>query len=323
MEAGTSGVAYPFRHSAVTSSAAILSGAVDLKVAAAFYDRIKIIELDVFDTKLPEFLGPDYEYLADNGIIEIQGHHAAVGMNEGEPGHEYASAIQSHITACLFSPKERGSWIAEIAGNGLSRLYAALQLRENPHNELTPIVTSSLRWDGASDAIRLDRTPLPDDSGLEELLPVRATATRVIFNKLPMPGRDTPWDDILSFREAADTGLYAAQLRILLKRLGKEDDRRHVADLIETEFAAFEKRLEIFKKSKRHAKTQMVLPWMDVFHGLVKAVALAKPSEAALPYVQMEKQQIEISTAEQKITSDPYYMIEHVRSQLGWAYSAS
>jgi len=164
---------------------------------------------------------------------------------------------------------------------------------------------------------RFDREdPLPSDDQLEALLPVRATATRILFEKLPVPGRDTPWEDIFRLRQDADTGLYAARMRILLRRLAKEDDRRHVEDLIQTEFAEFESKLEWLKSGRRTAKIQMVMPWADLVHGLVKALALAKPSEALAPIFRTREELVKLNRAEEEVKKDPYYLIEHVRSRL-------
>ena len=318
MSEGTVNPARPFRHEAVTNSIAVTLGLVDLKRAAAFYDKITILNAEIFGKPFEETFGSDYSFLTDQGIIEVKPYRNQAGLNEGEAGFPFAAAIQSHLAATIFSSESDKKWIGEVAGNGMSRLHVALQRRLSPDLQVSPIVTANLKSDGFSDEVRLDRVPLPDDNVLEDLLPVRATATRVIFDKLPVPSRDTPWDDILRFREDAKTGLYAARLRNLLKTLGEQEDRRHAVDLVESEYADFEDRLRLFKRSARLGKVQMTLPWLDMLHGLLKAVALAKPSEMVEPFIKAEEQQIELSEAEREIRSNPYYMIEHVRSQLAW-----
>lgn len=310
--------ANPFQHSGVTSAAAVILGRVDLKVAAAFYDRITILDVDILPQTLPEVLGPDFEYLCERGIIEVCPFGGIDDFEQGDAGYKFAAAIQTHLSATVFSSLKDKKRIGEIAGNGMARLHVAMASRREPGATLTPIVTARLVDRGFGEEVHLDRLPVLDDESLEELLPVRATATRVIFDQLPLPSRSTPWEEVLAFRAEADTGLYAARLRILLKKLGAEADRGHARDLIRSEYADFEERLRGMKQTRQLAGTQMVLPWLDTIHNLVKAVALAKPSEAAQPFVTMRKQQIELNEAERKLKSDPYYMIEHVRSRLAW-----
>jgi hypothetical protein len=311
-------IANPFQHSGVTSAAAVVLGAVDLKVAAAFYDRITILDAGEGTRKLPDVLGPDFEFLSERGIIDVRPYGNMGDLREEDPGRRFAEAIQTHLAATVFAGDKEKERIGEVAGNGMARLHVALASKREPSAALTPIVTARLADRGFDKGVHLDRVPVLEDDGLEDLLPMRAIATRVIFDRLPVPTRATPWEEILSFRAESDTGLYAARLRILLRRLGEQTDRRHVSDLVRSEFADFEDRLRGMKKYRRLARTQMVLPWLDMLHGMLKAVALVKPSEAAQPYVTMEKQKVELNEAERKLRSDPYYMIEHVRSRLAW-----
>ena len=310
-------IATPFRCNAVTSSFAVSNGMVDLKRAAAFYDRVVIVDYQSFDANLEEKLGPDYQFLCDNGLIEVRELGAFAGLGPGEPGYDYANKIQNGFRAAVFSEDERRIKTHEALGNGISRLQAALLYGSKASEHFTPIVTSrrvvpSLSRQGQF----YQDDPLPNDEALEELLPVRATATRILFDKLPVPGREMPWDDIFRLREDADTGLYAARMRLLLQKLSKENDRRHVEDLIHSEYADFEARLRAVKGQRRRAAVHVVLPWADLIHGLVKALALAKPSEAVSPFLKANDEVVKLNSAETELRKDPYYLIEHVRSRM-------
>jgi hypothetical protein len=310
-------VASPFRCQAVTSSFAVGHGMVDLKRAAAFYDRVVIFDHQSFEADLEEKLGPDYEFLSNHGIIEVRKLGAFAGLAPGEPGYDYAKKMQSGFAASIFSDTGRRSKTLESLGNGMARLQAAILYGSSSTEHFTPIVTSrkvapSLSREGQF----YQDDPLPRDEALEELLPIRATAMRILFDKLPVPGREMPWDDIFRLREDAETGLYAARLRLLLQKLSKEDDRRHVEDLIQSEYAEFETRLGAVKGQRRKVAVQVVLPWADLVHGLLKALALAKPSEAVAPFLKANDEVVKLNSAESELKKDPYYLIEHVRSRM-------
>lgn len=309
----------PFQCHAVTSSFAVSRGMIDLKRAAAFYDRIVIIEYkEAFGSALEEKLGPDYEFLAEHGLIDVRDVGAYAGVARGDPGFDYAAKIQSGFSATVFAGTgARRDRSYEALGNGMARLQAALLHAVTPRENFTPIVTNRKVAPVLNGQAQFYRdSPLPVDEALEELLPVRATATRILFDKLPVPGRAMPWEDIFRLREDAETGLYAARLRILLQKLSKEDDRRHVADLIQTEYTDFEARFSALKGQKRKVATQVVLPWADLIHGLIKALALAKPSEAVAPFLKANDEVVKLNNAEAELKKDPYYLIEHVRSRL-------
>lgn len=319
MAAGANEIAAPFYCQAVTSGFAVSNGLVDLKRAAAFYDRILIVDADIFERKLADALGPDLDYLQENGLIEIFDVAEYPHIPEGQPGHAYAEKIRGGLAAALFSASENRAKTHEVCGNGLARLQAAALQSASADDHFSPLVTGrkvmpalkrSARYQIANDE------PLPSDSLLEALLPVRATATRMVFEQLPVPSHETPWEDILHFRADNDTGLYAAQLRLFLHDLAKESDRRHVEDLVRTQFSAFDKKISAFKGKQRRAVVRWVLPWADKLHDLAKAIALLKFSEVINSHVKVSEEVATLNEAENNLQRDPYYLIEHIRRTL-------
>lgn len=307
----------PFRNQAVTSSFAVANGLIDLKRAAAFYDRIVIIEADVFEPTMMEALGPDLEYLQENDLIKVLPVTEYPSILEGQPGHEYADRIRNGLAAALFSGPDIRKQSHEACGNGFARLQAAVMQTANPGEHFTPIVTSRKRVASLGKAAQFyNEDPLPGDNELEALLPVRSTAARIVFDRLPIPSHDTPWQDILDLRADPGTELYARRLRIMLERLSKETNRRHVEDLIYSEFDDFEQQLKAFKGKKRRATVRWVLPWADKLNALVRSIALLKPSEAIEPHIKANEEVATLNAAEAELKRNPYYLIEHVRTRL-------
>ena len=220
------------------------------------------------------------------------------------------------MASSLFTPADQVSQIYEVAGNGMTRLFAAMAADAIGTQNVVPIVSGRTKLDGYGESINLERNPMPSGAEIEGLLPVRTTATEALFNLIPVPNRQVPWQDVLEFRAEQKTGLYATRIRILLERLGKETDRRHAEDLVRSEFASFEAKLRIFKKQTKVTTFKAWLPWGDFLHNLLKGVIQLKPSEAAKSFIETAEHRIEISKAEEELTSDPYYMIEHVRSAM-------
>ena len=302
-----------FRQRAVTSSINIGQSAVDLKIAACFYDSVTLMDYKDFEPSLESALGPDLEYLVDQGLIVIEPYDKQLAIDSNHKAYEYARAIQSHMAASLFTPAEEKVPVFEVAGNGMARLYAAMAANEIDGQSFVPIVSGRTRLEGYANEINLEGTPLPTALEIEELLPVKTTATEALFNLIPVPAAAVPWQDVLEFRDQQSTGLYAARIRILLERLSKETDRRHAEDMIRSEFATFESKLRVFKKQVALTSFKAVLPWGDFLHGLVKSFALLKPSEVVKPLIETAERDIELMKAEDQIRQDPYYMIEHVR----------
>lgn len=305
-----------FRQTAVTSGVLVASGAVDLKTAACFYDHVVIMDYERFTPSLRETLGQDLGYLVDEGIVSLRSYDEILAMKSDHQAFGYAESIRSYMMSSIFAEDDERPPIHEVAGNGMARLYAALALETSQSQCLVPIVSSRMKIDGYTMEVALDDTPLPLAEKIEALLPVRTTAAEALFNLIPMPSREVPWQDVTEFRADHKTALYAARIRILLERLSKETDRRHVEDLILSEFATFENDLRIAKMKTQLGSFKAVLPFGDMIGDILGGMLKMKFGETVKGLVEMRERQIDVSEAEAKIQSDPYYMIEHVRSTL-------
>lgn len=295
-----------FRRSIIVPSFAIRQGTINLKAAAIFYDRLRVLDESLFGVDVPKTFGDDFDFLQKEGVIEV------FGTDQQWP-QEMAQLIEStrdSMARAIFTPEDAKAELLAVGASGIARLEAASLTRSEPGRHFVPHTLGPPGGD----------LLLPQEEAIRHSLSKVdrvKQATEVVFRNLPVPDELTPWDDVFAFREEHGTERYSRSLYRWIRDASAEGriedvdvEFAHEMDRLRTALQARDMKVQL-------ARTRMVLPWMDMIHHVAAAIATLKPSQAIAPIVETQQRRIEILEAEARVEENPLYMIAHAEARFG------
>ena len=286
----------------VTSSVALRDGALNLKVAAVFYQRIVILDDRTFDTKLRKLVGPELDGLVNEGVVEVRPVRPIRDFRLGQEHDAAVDGTSSLAMEGMLASRDSKTRRAVIAAgaNGFVRLESAELSLNDPTTTFVPNISAKGLVDERS-AAAMSRN--------EKL----AWAADILFKEVPVPAEDTPWQDIFNFRKDNATELAALKLHHWMKKVTAAEDLASIKDEVRHDYLSFEERLKVHRMKCSHARFRVVAPIVDAIHLALKAALTFKLSEV----MEFQQRRIELNDLEMKFRQEqPLYMIEHLRSQL-------
>lgn len=289
-----------FKQQVITSSVAVANGSADLKALASFYDRIIILDGSAFRTDVREAVGLEIDYLVNEGIIDIRPIPAVFEVALPKKYDELVEDTYNQSLASLFAAEHSADKVKTIAlaASGLARLEAIRQRSANPGVTFVPhVLAESLMSSKVS-------TQLQEDRSLEVM--------ELVFRKMPIPAEDTPWQDILDFRNDDYTKFSAFNLYRWMHGNFKEQDFAMLEGTLEVELFELTKLIEIHRKKVRYLPIKILATLSDAVTSLLSLHAFS-----AISSIDVRKVMIDLMDAELKIRSQDLYFLFAAHKQLG------
>jgi len=233
-----------FRQAAVITDTAFARSIVDAKQAALLFDQLIIIKTSAFRIdrafKLgsPEaILGHELDWLQNNSIVRFEKENALRGeaFFQSSPALvQLHKEIQVGYFNVALLPQAKADMYFRRLANATARA-AAVFLDQCSDVRHVPLVFHS---DGSIDHLSAKTTPQ------------MTSAMSAVFNFVPIPESDTPWENILDLRNDPNTRSAFMDLREWLR--SAIDENTTVADLKEQ----LEHRLDSYEQSLKRHKTR-------------------------------------------------------------------
>jgi hypothetical protein len=183
---------------AVVTDTALARGALSLKHAALFYDRIILLRTEEakFDVNrnarsIEQLLGRDHDFLIEHGVVSVVDDNANQNLVDNDATYAaHRREVQTGICNALLLDSAQAEPYARLAASGSARSFAfAHEIRNQ--EPCTPIVFgANLQLDSSVQSL------LPRPEADDQL----TSAFALTLQALPTPSSLTSWQQILEFR---------------------------------------------------------------------------------------------------------------------------
>jgi hypothetical protein len=291
----------PFRQSAVVTSLDLATGRINLKQAAVFFDQVHVVEVPLGEVhELPLIVGPSYDYLLERGLL-TRSHWREEANEKLLLGYQ----VRSIFSASVFTPERNKPAYWEYGCSGLVRLAAARLSARDPDRTYVPITQTSF-FQSKPEMVARFEAELPSTP------PKKVQAITWTFDQVPAPSDNTPWEDIFDYRKDSRTQGHCLQLRRWIQKNADASNASELAESLQHDLSLLEERMRFHRIKSTLVRVDATLPFLNILGNLLTL----RFGDLVRPAVTAAKSEIDLSSAELALTSDPLYMMADIRRRL-------